>query len=166
MPRKSLAKNNPALKTMEQEAVEVGQAKPRTLKAEGPASEALESHTIEVERGLDFKNKADELQFNEEVLTVVIHDSTNPSDDPLPLVIVNGMRQYFERGKQMKVKRKFVERLARARKTTYSQEELPNRAGYRNVPHTALQYPFSVIHDPAGYKGAEWLQAILNEQQV
>lgn len=164
MPRKSLAKNNPVLKSMQQEAVEVGQAKPRTLKAEGPASEALESDTIAIETKANFKNKAEELKFNEDVLTVIVHDSTNPSDDPLPLVIVNGLRQYFERGKQMKVRRKFVERLARARKTTYSQEELPNRQGYRNVPHTALQYPFSVVHDPAGYKGAEWLQGILDEQ--
>jgi hypothetical protein len=55
-----------------------------------------------------------------------------------------GIPQRFIRGQEIVVKRKFVEQLARCRKTTYSQEKVRDNNGdefYRNVPHTALALP-------------------------
>lgn len=139
----------------------VGQDRPRTLKSTGPAREALEPAHIEPVEHPVSREKLEALAFNEEVLTVLVHDSTNPTDEPVPEVWNDGRCQRFLRGKEMQVKRKYVEVLARSKKTIYTQEELPNRGGYRNVPHTALRYPFSVLHDPSGDRGKAWLQAIL-----
>lgn len=141
----------------------VRQAAPRNLKAAGPARDALEAaENIVVEDKPLNQKKAELLAFNEEVLTVQVHETNDPLAEPLPQVIVDGRSQFFQRGVEMHVKRKYVEVLARAKRTTYSQVEQPG-GDYKNVPHSALRYPFSVIHDPAGDKGRAWLKAVLAE---
>jgi hypothetical protein len=144
---------------------QIGQDRPRVMKTTGPAKDSLEPSVIEAVPNPLTKNKADILKFMEDVLTVQVHDSTDPNDDPYPCVWNGGISQYFIRGKEQQVKRKFVEVLARAKRTTYTQELFKDGAGndtYRQIPHTAPRWPFSVLVDPHP-RGRDWLKQVLAE---
>lgn len=109
--------------------------------------------------------KAEQESFMQEPVTVMVHESTDQNDSELVQVSINGRTQFFARGRPQTVRRCYVERLARAKKTAYSQT-LDDRLGEAmNVmkPHHALRYPFSVIED-ANPKGSAWLRGILAER--
>ena len=75
---------------------------------------------------------------------------------------VNGITQMFKRDVSMVVKRKYVERLARAKETGYDQT-VDDRLGERmNMLHNkhSLRYPFQVNRDD-NPRGAAWLRSIL-----
>jgi hypothetical protein len=104
--------------------------------------------------------------FMEEMVTVEISEvSEEQADHGFP-IFVNGQCEIFFRGERKAIKRKFVEGLARAKKT-----------GYRNVlkvdrdtgeqeyvwpSKTGLRYPFSVIEDK-NRMGADWLRSVLRQ---
>lgn len=167
MPRAAGKKTEPVStgQFLETEEQTVGQDRPRTMKSTGPAKKSLEPATIEVvDKPLDTE-KADMLRFMEEELIVVVHQTTDPAEAPMPQIINDGRSQFFIRGEEQKVKRKFVEVLARAKRTTYTQVKTKDAEGnefYKNIPHTALRYPFAVIQDP-NPRGRDWLKAILAE---
>lgn len=142
----------------------IGQDTPRIMKSRGPASESLERiQSQPVDRATDEKFRA--LQFMEDVLLVRVHESTNPTDEPLPAVWNDGVSQYFIRGQEQHVKRKFVEVLARLKKTAFSQIKRVNGVGdeeYAQIPHTSLLYPFAVIEDPSP-RGSAWLRSVMQE---
>ena len=138
----------------------VGQDAARELPAEGKAR-LTPKHFEAVDTVSDEKLAL--LAFMEEEVTVIVHESTNPTDDPIPEVWNDGIVQRFIRGKEQVVKRKYIEVLARAKVTRYTQEELPNRGGYRNIPHTALRYPFTIVEDSE--KGKAWVKRVLAEGQ-
>jgi hypothetical protein len=103
--------------------------------------------------------------FMHEPMTVMVHDSTDENDAELVYVSVNGNRQFFLRGQPQTVKRYFVERLARAKMTTYKQN-LDDRLGEsmnNMIPHHALRFPFSVVEDK-NPRGAAWLRNLLAER--
>ena len=158
----------PAVRTGQIDSRDVGvkQTKPRTLKSKGPADQALEPSIIEPAALLPNKDKLDALAFMEEPVTVMVHETTNVTDEQIPEVFVNGVVQRFFRGQAQTVKRKFVEKLARTKATRFTQNKVKDREGtetYQNVPHTSLRYPFSVIED-RNPKGASWLKATLEAQ--
>ena len=101
-------------------------------------------------------------KFMNDLLTIVVTDSNDK--DTLPVVVpnVNGINQPIIRGERCKVKRKYVEALARCTYTRYEQRALdPSRPeNIQMVEKTALVYPFVVYDDPHP-KGREWLQNIL-----
>jgi len=83
----------------------------------------------------------------------------------LPVICpsVNGINMPIVRGKDTKVKRKYVEALARTRIIRYDQE--PSSDPFRPdkikmVERPTLAYPFFVKYDPHPH-GAEWLDSIL-----
>lgn len=164
-PEQTQARNRPTRSTrndVEVDGAHVSKQKPRDLKSTGPAREALEPSEVVVADERALGDKAAMLAFMEEELTVVVHETTDVTDDPIPQVTNDGVNQFFIRGKEQKVKRKFVEVLARAKKTTYTQQLAKDSAGnefYRNVPHTVPRYPFTVMHDP-NPRGRAWLQAL------
>lgn len=175
MPRNQAAKqpeqrasSRPARSTrndVDVDASHVKQPAPRDMKSTGPALESLDPPEIVVtDRPID-KSKAGMLAFMEEELVVQVHETTDVTDDPVPCVTNDGVNQFFIRGQEQTVKRKFVEVLARAKKTTYTQQLAKDSAGndfYRNVPHTVPRYPFTVMHDP-NPRGAAWLKALRAE---
>jgi hypothetical protein len=153
-------------KTVDTREQRVGQDKPRAMKSTGPARQSLEPAHVEAVDEMPTKDHLDALRFMEEELVVMVHDSTNPVDEPFPEVWNDGIVQRFQRGKEQTVKRKYIEVLARAKKTVFSQENYKDAQGIdsiRQVPHTALRYPFSVIQDPSGDKGRAWLKKVLAE---
>ena len=77
-------------------------------------------------------------------------------------VSVNGVIQMFKRDTPIVVKRKYVERLARAKETGYDQQ-VDDRLGERMnslQSRNSLRYPFTVNRDD-NPRGSAWLRAIL-----
>lgn len=160
MPRVAAAK-----KGLEAAEQVIGQDRPRTMKSTGPAKESLAPSHIEVVDRPVNKDWADMMAFNEEVIEIMVHESTDKNAEIVVEVFNGGIPQRFIRGQTQAVKRKFVEVLARAKETRYSQEKVRDDEGnesYRNVPHTALRYPFSVVKDPSP-RGGDWLKSVLAE---
>jgi hypothetical protein len=169
------AKNNPVTKIGDGQEVDstdhkTGQFEPRLMKSDGPASESLaplrgQDTTITLENGKLFSREKFEIEmFMHETVLVLVHDSTDETQIPIPSVNNGGDTQYFIRGKQQWVRRKYIEPLARAKKTTYTQKKIRNSNGdeqYINIPHTTLMYPFVVLKDTP--RGKAWLRNILAE---
>lgn len=108
-----------------------------------------------------FKDMAEELAFNEETLTIYLHPSAEKYPEPLVQVAVNGRRVFLQRGKNLLIKRKYVERLARAKVETVQQDVTAKDETMNRLTLTsALKYPFMVKHDP-NPKGEAWLQQVL-----
>ena len=140
------------------EAFDVGQNDPLTL------SEIGDPPPIEKVSESDFSSAAKLSAFMNEILTVVVADDAGENSIEVPCVNVNGLNQAFIRGQVQKVKRKYVEQLARTRVTKYEQKT-PDPSKPENiqmVEKTALKYPFTVMFDPSP-NGREWLQAILKQ---
>lgn len=143
--------------------MQVGQDNPRDMPIDGPAM--ITDAMIEPVDGFNWKKKAEELAFLEEFVEILVHETTDENAEQIPGFGVNGRWQYFERGVQQSVRRKYVERLARCKRTAYTQRRERDSNGddtMRHYPHTALKYPFSVIidHNP---RGRDWLRKILAE---
>lgn len=160
MPRAAAAK-----KGLEAAEQKIGQDRPRAMSSTGPAKTSLEAAHIEVVDRPVNKDWAEQMAFNEEAIEIMVHESTDKNAEIVVEVFNGGVPQRFIRGQKQMVKRKFVEVLARAKETRYSQEKVRDDDGnesYRNVPHTALRYPFSVISD-ANPRGRDWLTSVLAE---
>lgn len=103
--------------------------------------------------------------FMNEVLTIHIPESSDENEPPLVDVSVNGRRQFIRRGTEQDVRRKYVEVLARAKRSDYDQVTLDPRdgEGVNRLRHRrALRYPFTVISDPNPI-GHAWLRGVLAE---
>ena len=104
--------------------------------------------------------------FMNESLTIIL--ASNGADDETPAVPVgvNGTFIYLPRDEAISVKRKYLEVLARAKKTDYDQTldhslgERMNKLSQRHV----LKYPFTVITDPNPC-GHQWLREILAQRR-
>lgn len=108
----------------------------------------------------------DELKFNEDMLTIVIHETEDENAEFLIPVGNNGVPQSILRGQEIQVKRKFVEVLAHAKAVKIKTPEFVDNTGGRSIridKTSAHRYPFSVIFDPAGAKGQAWLKARMAE---
>lgn len=160
MPRVARNAVNKALETAEQE---IGQDNPRRLSSTGPA--VLEAAQVEVvDRPVD-KEWADMMAFARQKVKIVINPSTDKNAED-PVYIGNqGDSMWLKRNEEHVIERRFVESLARAKITSYTQREEQDPSGIRhviNVPHTACRYPFRVVEDPHP-RGGDWLRAVLLE---
>jgi len=103
--------------------------------------------------------------FMNDMLTILVHPDI--ADGALPVICpnVNGINQPIIRGRQAKVKRKYVEVLARSRVTRYEQATPDARKpeNIQMVESSALTYPFAILDDPHP-RGREWLDAILSQK--
>lgn len=102
--------------------------------------------------------------FMNEPVTIIINPSHDPDDPKLVQVGVNGVNQFIPRGEPIAVKRKYVEVLARAKRTDFHQtldERLGEAMNHLRSMHS-LRFPFSVIED-RNRNGGEWLKAVLAE---
>ena len=134
--------------------LEVGQAKPREFTDVG-----LSETEIDVVDSLNWKEKADALAFMEEPVTIRLQDTTAPNTYPIVEIWVNGRVQRLMRGETQTVKRKYVEGLVRARKTTFASEKFVDSEGadaMRYPSRTAPEYQFELIKDTD--KGRTWLK--------
>lgn len=111
------------------------------------------------------KSKIEIEAFMNEVLTIQVAESYDENDPALVDVSVNGRRQFIRRGVDQEVRRKYVEVLARAKRSDYDQVTLDPRDGERVNQlrrRNALRFPFQVIRDP-NPQGRAWLRGVLAE---
>lgn len=159
MPRVAKVTREKVLDTREQQ---VGQQGVVTM---DPVVPELDKPDIQVIEGPRAKQKADELAFMEEPVTVKVLESNSESDGALVTIGVNGRNQNFIRGQDITVKRKYVEGLARAKPVGYRNEEYTMEDGTRSFRYPkrqGLRFPFQVIRDD-NPRGADWLRKILAE---
>jgi len=101
-----------------------------------------------------------DLRFMEDILTIVIGDTTDPNaENPVPCG-VNGERKLLYRGQEYKIARKFVDSLIKREDAIKTQQYLdPDGCVQTKVITTPrLKYPISVLHDPAGETGRRWFE--------
>lgn len=145
-----------------------------------PAVGAVPQHEAVIERVSDMSTvdeKTEMLKFMEEPVRIMIHESSDPNPEPVVYCAVNGegallikdsagrafRTPWLPRGQEITIRRKFVERLARARRTKIRTEEVRDANGDRATAvkrQTALQYPFQVVED-RNPKGPAWLKSVL-----
>lgn len=121
--------------------------------------------TIEIPDGPTIDEYAKQLAFNEELVTVMVHETAEENAAPLVDVYVNGVAQFFPRGEPVTCKRKYVEGLVRAKPTAISTDVRErNSENPQNVINrrSALRYPFSIVEDK-NPNGAAWLRKVLAE---
>jgi hypothetical protein len=107
-------------------------------------------------------NELELAAFMEEPVTIYVHPSNDANAPKIEYVGVEGRRQFIMRGETQVIRRKYVERLARARKTTFSQD-LDRKDETLNVvyPQSANAIEFSVRKDTD--RGHTWLDLIMRE---
>ena len=112
----------------------------------------------------DFRALAADEAFMNEMVTVHVHATTDENQPNHVIVNCNGTNQPIIRGVPTKVRRKYVEILARMKETRY-QQVTRNPAAPDQIDMIArhgLSYPFDLIED-ANPRGRAWLQNVLAE---
>jgi hypothetical protein len=112
----------------------------------------------------DFSQLAADESFMNELVTVMIHSTTDENQAPHVIVNCNGMNQPIIRGMPTSIKRKYVEILARMKETKYTQVT-PNPAAPDVSELRArhgLAYPFDLVEDK-NPRGRAWLTNVLAE---
>lgn len=113
----------------------------------------------------NWENKAKMLAFMEETVEIIISDSDRDNAEQVIQLNVNGINQFLFRGIPCRIKRKFVEVLARARPEAISTPEFIDVTGNRAtkiLKTMGLKYPFRVLTD--SQDGHRWVESLLREQ--
>lgn len=143
----------------------VGQSAPRDIPTTGDAT--VTPLDIEPVQMLPGQSKLDNLKFNEDVLTIFVHPTTDKTAKQIIDLGNGGRNQFVIRNAPIQIKRKFVEVLARAKPVGYVGETYIDRstgeAVNRMNPSIGLLFPFAVQFDPAGERGRLWLEEILSQ---
>lgn len=103
--------------------------------------------------------------FMQEKIKIRVHGTNEKNAAPYFMVSVNGEKHILFRKQEHTLPRYVVETLARAKPTTYENEEFTGDDGIRKVrwpSTTGLRYPFEVIQDDNPL-GRNWLNAVLNQ---
>lgn len=112
----------------------------------------------------DFNKLVTDEAFMNELVTVMVHSTTDENQPPHIIVNCNGTNQPIMRGVPMQIKRKYVEILARMKETKYTQVT-PNPAApdvSEMRARSGLAYPFDLVEDK-NPRGRAWLQNVLAE---
>lgn len=117
-----------------------------------------------VSESKDFRQLAADESFMNEMVTVMIHSTTDENQSPHVIVNCNGTNQPIMRGVPTSVRRKYLEILARMKETKYKQHT-PNPAAPDVIEMQArhgLVYPFELLEDK-NPRGRGWLNNVLAE---
>lgn len=120
---------------------------------------------LEVVKEDELSKLARQENFMNELVGVRLHKPHNESDAPfVPIQVGDYCIRVWRDDRPYRIKRKYVEVLARAKTTRFSQERrnINGEEVIFEVPSTALTYPFSVIEDKHP-KGHAWLERVLAE---
>jgi hypothetical protein len=112
----------------------------------------------------DLRELAASEAFMNEMVEVMVHSSTDENQAPHVILNCNGTNQPILRGVPTRVRRKYVEILARMKETKYSQVTR-NPAAPDQIDMIArhgLAYPFEMLSDE-NPRGRAWLQNVLAE---
>ena len=112
----------------------------------------------------DIKQLVLDEAFMNEMVTVMVHSSTDENQSPHVILNCNGTNQPLMRGVPSTIRRKYVEILAHMKETKYSQVTR-NPAAPDQIDMVArhgLAYPFELMED-ANPRGRAWLNSVLAE---
>jgi len=112
----------------------------------------------------DFSKLASDEAFMNELVTVMVHSTTDENQPNHVVVNCNGMNQPLIRGVPTTVKRKYVEILARMKETKYTQVTRNASAPEQidMIARHGLSFPFDLVEDK-NPRGRAWLQNVLAE---
>lgn len=120
---------------------------------------------IEPEKAREWKDKAEAEAFMNEPLVIRVHTTNDKNAPPSVFVGLNGEGGWIPRGVKVRLRRKFVERLAQSQSASFSTQQKadPHADEGMEIKRTSGQeYPFEVLHDP-NPKGRAWLARITRE---
>ena len=112
----------------------------------------------------DIKQLVLDEAFMNEMVTVMVHSSTDENQSPHVILNCNGTNQPLMRGVPSTIRRKYVEILAHMKETKYSQVTR-NPAAPDQIDMVArhgLAYPFELMED-ANPRGRAWLNNVVAE---
>lgn len=161
------AKNTPVMKSNSISSEELEVAPEKTVQfAEGGIKKEIGSDIdIQSIHGLD--EKAKKLAFLEQMVTVELSEGTDIDAEKFIFLSVNGVGpgpngfEWVPRGVPVRMKRKYLEVLARARQVKYKNHEQTNREGVQESFQRARSadiYPFTIIEDSR--EGIDWLRQL------
>lgn len=159
------AKDVPVIKTnaIASEELDVAPEKTVQFTQDGEKKEIGSDIEIQSIHGLD--DKAKKLAFLEQEVTVELSEGTDIDAEKFVFLSINGVGpgpnglQWVPRGVPVKMKRKFLEVLAKARQVKYKNHEQTNNEGVQESFQKARSadiYPFTIIEDTR--EGIEWLR--------
>lgn len=161
MPRAKRALDMPAQFTKTVESAE--QSLGHTLRQSTETSQAGTPHLVQVAERMPDPEKAAMLAFMNEMVTIRPATSTDKNAEQVFELIINNKSELFRRGENKTVRRCYVDLMARLKVTAYTQREVVNAEGIKQVlndPHTALKYDFAMVRDD-NPMGEHWLKATL-----
>lgn len=130
---------------------------------EKPEIEIISGTTKGVKGKGGLSKEAEELLFNEEMVDVMLHESTDPNAENPVFTSCNGTPQYFFRGEVQTVRRKYVAILASVKEHGITTPEYTAQDGSRAMSirrTSSLKYPFSIISDK-NPRGPAWLKSLI-----
>lgn len=128
-----------------------------TAKGHNPLHSGLDISTDKMYSPSDISFEA----FMAQEIEVHLADPASEDENQFAEVTVNGDYKLIRRGETATLKRSHVAVLAQAKELRMKQTRIVNpdgSMGYQEKMVSRLTYPFSVIHDPAGRKGSDWLR--------
>jgi hypothetical protein len=118
----------------------------------------------------EFRDKADQMQFDMQLLEIMVMPSMSSYPDHTFTIGVNGLQKLIFRGTRQWLPRCYVEVLLRAKVSNYGNVETVNphnnEREIKNPETKAHRYPLQVITDPAGAKGGHWLERVANDMRA
>lgn len=145
---------------------DIGQQEERTMRSTGPASESLDKMNLTKisDQPMD-QEWMDMMAFMNEPVEIQIAETPDESAAPVFEININGRLELFRRGETKTVPRFFVDRLLRMKETRYTQKEIVNGEGIRDmvqIPRTVLKYDFAITKD-ANRLSRDWQRAVRAE---
>lgn len=118
---------------------------------------------LDVDKVMD-PAKLDLERFMAQLVTVHVHDAPDDNSPQFCEITVNGIYRCVVRGDTVDLPRSHVELLARAKHMQLVQKRNVNPDGSIGWKEEAIlrhTYPFSVMHDPAGRRGGDWIKQLM-----
>lgn len=130
---------------------EVGQQPDRVLRSTGDASEALDRQNLAMvsDSPMDAEWIAN-MAFMAEMIEIRIPESTDEQAEHVFEININGRMFFFRRGENKVVPRYVADHMLRMKQTRYSQKEVVNSEGIKDIVHpsrTNLKYDLMIIRD-------------------
>jgi hypothetical protein len=113
----------------------------------------------------EFKEKADQVLFDKEMVEVLVMPSTEKFPDKTFTLGVNGRTIMIVRGAKQWIPRMYVEVMAMAKISTFGNEEYrndQNEMSVRNPETRSQRYPFQITTE-RNPKGAQWFERVMNQ---
>lgn len=149
-------------RTIDTRDQKIGQGQTFNLPATGPVGPLEdEIETVDTPR---WRDKAKMEAFMAEFVEIRVADTGGVNEEQFIDIGSNGVRQFVQRGVWQRVRRRFVEVLARAKRDVIHTPEFTDAAGNnstRLVKTPVLRYPFEMRDKNPD--GQVWLQRVLLE---